>query len=95
MVFLANNATYLARSGKFGRRSKKTSKKRIKTSLLNQPPGSEEGLVISFWQFHDAHDDGHLVEGEVALRDGGEVAVQPAHHRAHHTVAKPAQMLFG
>ena len=39
--------TYLARSGEFGRRSKKTSKKRIKASLLNQPPGSKEGLIIS------------------------------------------------
>ena len=58
--------------------------------LPPQPTAREQRRPDYFTKFHDADDGGHLVEGEVALRDGGEVAVQPAHHRAHHTVAKPA-----
>ena len=41
---------YLARSRQFGRRSKKSSKKRVEPSFLHQTPGGKESLewVIVF-----------------------------------------------
>ena len=59
--------------GELGGNGEEAAEDWVEAALLHQPPGAEEGLV----------------QGEVTLGDGGEVGVQPPHHRVHQRVPEP------